>query len=393
MQKPVALDCLQLPKELRLMLACLNRHDDEGVPAHDKKWIADMNWDRFLQLARHHRVYPVLYSRLMRIEQHGIPPQVIRALKQEYWHNTFRMLQLSAEMDRVNSELSEQNIPTLHMKGPVLAVELYGDVSLRTSGDLDVLVPIHRLVAAEGTLRKLGYVKDEYIQSVMNDWKWRHHHTTFYHPDKEIKVELHWRLSPGPGKEPTFHELWERSRISHHTGNPIHYLGTEDLLLFLAAHGARHGWSRLHWLGDIDRIARQSLDWNRLSLLLSKYRCAHLLGQAFVLASDLLSTPLNPQMKRLTFGCRPAKLAQDALFYLRQMVNLHTKLLPADVALYHKRHLFSLMSAQQKMLFIISFLHPYPKDIEILYLPKMLHFLYFPLRPFLWAWRKMSKYA
>ena len=59
--------------------------------------------------------------------------------------------------------------------------------------------------------------------------------------------------------------------------------------------------------------------------------------------------------------------------------------------MYHKRHLFSLMSNQQKFLFIMSFLYPYPEDAEILPLPKYLHFLYFPLRPFLWAWRKSKE--
>ena len=33
----------------------------------------------------------------------------------------------------------------------------------------------------------------------------------------------------------------------------------------------------------------------------------------------------------------------------------------------------------------MSFLYPYPEDAETLPLPKYLHFLYFPLRPFLWA--------
>ena len=41
----------------------------------------------------------------------------------------------------------------------------------------------------------------------------------------------------------------------------------------------------------------------------------------------------------------------------------------------------------------MSFLYPYPEDAEILPLPKYLQFLYFPLRPFLWAWRKTMKRA
>ena len=56
--------------------------------------------------------------------------------------------------------------------------------------------------------------------------------------------------------------------------------------------------------------------------------------------------------------------------------------------MYHKRHLFSLMSIRQKFIYFLSFLYPYPTDVEVLPLPKYLHFLYFPLRPFLWAMEK-----
>ena len=75
------------------------------------------------------------------------------------------------------------------------------------------------------------------------------------------------------------------------------------------------------------------------------------------------------------------------------MVNLHTDPVPENVAMYHKRHLFSLMSKRQRFIFIMSFLYPYPEDAEVLPLPKNLQFLYFPLRPFLWAWRKSTKRA
>ena len=69
---------------------------------------------------------------------------------------------------------------------------------------MDVLIPIQDLEKVEELLVKHGYVKDDYIQTVLNDWKWRHHHITYFHPKKKIKLKIHWRLNPGPGKEPSF---------------------------------------------------------------------------------------------------------------------------------------------------------------------------------------------
>ena len=51
------------------------------------------------------------------------------------------------------------------------------------------------------------------------------------------------------------------------------------------------------------------------------------------------------------------------------------------------------MSLQQKSLFIMSLFHPYSEDAEVLPLPEKFHFLYFPLSPILWAWRKTRKRA
>ncbi|WP_217582298.1 nucleotidyltransferase family protein, partial [Lysinibacillus sp. GbtcB16] len=80
----------------------------------------------------------------------------------------------------------------------------------------------------------------------------------------QIKIEIHWRLHPGPGKEPSFEALWERKRTSTLTSESIYQLGREDLFLFLISHGARHGWSRLRWLLDINQMVKQGLDWKEV---------------------------------------------------------------------------------------------------------------------------------
>ncbi|MFC3884762.1 nucleotidyltransferase family protein [Bacillus songklensis] len=387
-----SLDLEYVPKELRLLLQVIKRENGDKVHK-SMELTSAIDWGLFLAMAMHHRTYPLLNAEFKIMENELIPPYVIQVINQAYKKNTFLMLHLSAEMEQLSKLFYENQIRLLVLKGPVLAEDLYGDLSLRTCGDLDVLVPISELEKVDKLLLKLGYKKDDYIQTVLNDWRWRHHHVTYFHPQKKVKLEIHWRLNPGPGKEPSFNELWERKRISSLTSDPVYYLGREDLFFFLVCHGARHGWSRLRWLIDINQIVKQKIDWIKLIKLLKKYQYLHVGGQALVLASQLLNTPITKEMKLLIRGNHPKQLAQDAIFYLEKMVNLHTDPVPEDVAAYHKRHLFSLMSNQQKFFFIMSFLYPYPEDAETLPLPKHLHFLYFPLRPFLWAWRKTRKHV
>ena len=64
--------------------------------------------------------------------------------------------------------------------------------------------------------------------------------------------------------------------------------------------------------------------------LLKRYQYLHVGGQALILASQLLKTPLVEEMKPLLSGNTSRRLAQDAIFYLEEMVNLHTDPVPEE---------------------------------------------------------------
>lgn len=377
------------PRELRLIFDILKNDYDINQQS-----FTHIDWSIFIELAMHHRIYPVLYGKLKSLAKGiDIPIFVMETLHEQYKRNTFQMLHFSAEMESVSQLFSKHQIPLLFLKGPTLGYDLYGDISLRTSGDLDVLVPMEKLIYTEKILCQAGYQKDDYIKTVLNDWKWRHHHVAYVHPVKKVKLEVHWRLNPGPGKEPTFNDLWKRKSQNSLTNSVIYTLGKEDLLLFLMTHGARHGWSRLRWLLDVHQLMNKELDWQSINKQFKTYRYSPIGGQALILTANLLNTKIPDELKSSFINRRSLNLAKQALFYFETMINLHTEPVPKDVASYHKHHLFSLMSIQQKLLFIMSILHPYPEDKETLPLPRQLHFLYFPLRPLLWAWRKTKAYA
>ncbi|WP_138752512.1 nucleotidyltransferase domain-containing protein [Paenibacillus sinopodophylli] len=389
MNNDVTLHKEDLSDELRLMLSILSMDHKAEITFDLQELLRHADWDRFIELARHHRVFPSLNHKLQKLKTSGIPVFVSQLFQRDYYRNTLQMLTLSGEMEQLAKLFSDNGIRSLFLKGPVIAADLYGDVSLRTSCDLDLLVPIVDLERTEALLLSCGYVKDDYIVSVLNDWKWRHHHTSFMHPDKKIKVEVHWRLNPAPAKEPKFDDLWERRRQSSLISRPIYYLGREDLFLFLVSHGARHGWSRLRWLLDIKQLLEQKVDWPKLNQLLRKHQLSHIGGQALLLLARLFTVPLREEMKPLINDRRAEWSAEDAMFYVHRMINLHSPPIPEDVDRYHRKYLFGLLTVRQKLVFLASFLYPYPEDARTLPLPKPLHFLYFPLRPFIWGWRKL----
>jgi hypothetical protein len=381
-----SLNLTVLPKELKALLN-ITQSNREAHSFFDK----DFDWELFLDLVIHHRLFPGLTTKLNGLGGNEVPLFVFQRVQEWQQTNLFKMLHMAAEMEQVNQLFAENQISALFLKGPILGKVLYRDFALRTSSDLDVLVPITQLEKVEKNLENMGYVKNDYIETILNDWKWRHHHLAFFHPEKRVKIEVHWRMNPGPGKEPPFSELWNRKQELRLSSIPIYYLGNEELFFFLVTHGARHGWSRLRWLIDIDQLIKKSLDWQRIQYLFKTYNHLPLAGQSLILANQLLHTPIERPNQIIHLNLNAWRYAQDALFYIKQMIHLHDEPLPKYVSRYHKRHLISLMSIKQKSLFYMSFLFPYPEDALTLPLPKRLHYLYFLLRPFLWTWRKQKK--
>lgn len=374
------LDLAKVPKELKLILELLKENN-----SINQEIFQGIDWDFFINLSIHHRVYSILYYKVKDAEL--IPQKVVKRLEFEYKKNTFKMLFLSSEMESISKLFHDNSIRLIHLKGPILAKELYGDLSLRTSGDLDVIVPISDLEKVDQLMLSLGYEKDE-LETILNDWKWRHHHIGYYHSKRKIKVEVHWRLNPGPAKEPSFEELWTRKRTSTISASPVNYLSKEDLFLFLVSHGARHGWSRLRWLIDIRQMLNNNFEWYKAKPLLEKFHFIQIAEQAMLLCLNLLNLSMDDALLKRIYTKRNWRKAQLTIFYYEEMINLHSEPLPYKVSRFHKRYLFSIKSLQHKSLFILSFLYPYPMDKKILRLPKSLHLLYFPLRPILWIFRK-----
>jgi hypothetical protein len=392
MEEMFDLNLNKITPELNLILSILRCDSEYSV--YEKLSIkSNIDWDLFLKLTIHHRLYPVIAGKLKDLNEQIIPKYVNASLSKAYKNNTFRMLHMMGETEYVSELFNVNEVPTIFLKGPSLAADLYGNISFRTSSDIDILIPINLLEKAEAILIEDGYIKDDYIETILNDWKWRHHHLSFFHPEKQVKLEVHWRLHPGPSYEPSFMEMWNRKRQCQLSSKQVYLLGKEDLFVFLVTHGARHGWSRLRWLVDIHQLIEKDLDWEKVIFLFTKYQAVPVGGHAIILSNALLKTTLAKEMKILTNHKKSILLAQEALFYLKDMINLHEERLPDEVAKYHRHYLFSLMSKSQKFLFILSFFHPYPEDAEMLPLPKKLHYLYFPLRPILWVLRKTRKHA
>ena len=138
-----------LSPELKLLLDLVLRKNPQIPEALD--------WARFEEALRQHRLQPLLIRGLRGMDAAAVEriPVLNRCRGQQnrFARESFQRLQALAE---VSEALDRAGIRMISMKGPLLALEAYGDPSLRTSRDLDVMVPEADLRRAGELLVELG---------------------------------------------------------------------------------------------------------------------------------------------------------------------------------------------------------------------------------------------
>ena len=98
-----------------------------------------VRWSRLFAMAERHGTQPLLYQALASVEA-AVPAPEMQRLKQNYYQNLQKALLLSRELVRILEHLSAIGIDVIPYKGAVLAEMLYHDITLRQSGDIDLLI-------------------------------------------------------------------------------------------------------------------------------------------------------------------------------------------------------------------------------------------------------------
>lgn len=199
--------------------------------------------------------------------------------------------------------LHEHDIPAIPLKGPVLSEHVYGEVGLRQSADLDLLVRGNDVDRAVEVVTAAGYIAD--LQSAGAPG-WTLNEVTLRAADSALApVELHWRLAPAyAGQDLDLDGMWQRTDCIRFSGRDVSVLAPEDLILYLCVHGAKHGWSRLKWICDLDAAVRadRDLDWGTVLARASAAGCRRRVLLGLAVARGVLGTPVPETLTRAGRG-------------------------------------------------------------------------------------------
>jgi len=249
-----------------------------------------VRWRELFALADQHGCQPLLHQSLLEIEQ-AVPQQELLSLKQSYQANLHKALLLSRELICLVERLSALGIAVMPYKGPALAEIAYGDIALRQSGDIDLLIRPADLPRIRDAVRDLGYTPHQLLsEPEERAYLKSGYECPFDGTAGRNLLELQWGILPRfYAIDFDMGSLFDRAVNISVAGQPMRTPCAADLFLILSAHAAKHVWGRLVWLCDIARLMNlPGLDWHWIMSQAEELGIARILRVTMLTANRLL---------------------------------------------------------------------------------------------------------
>jgi Uncharacterised nucleotidyltransferase len=260
-----------------------------------------IDWEYVFEMAAEHRILPLVYWHLSSASSEAVPEDFLSRLRPYFRTNKLRALLLAKELLHLHELFERRGIPIIPYKGPVLAASVYGDLGLRMSGDLDILIRVQDVHKAKEMLVHRGYRP--------TPWKT----DTQLTPDQEaaylrfereypfqdyssgIGVELQWGVMDKHFPFSLDMELAkERLQRVSLGGGTVPSFAPDVMLLVLCVHASVHLWERLQWICDVAETIRvcPMMDWNCLMKRAAALGSERMLLLGLHLAHELLGADI-----------------------------------------------------------------------------------------------------
>ena len=373
----------RLSIEQQLFLSACSLEGTDGRCEAKELIEKPFSWEQLIALSERHRMLPLLYKNIKDDFEGLAIPSI---LKEKYLAQTQQTLRLATEAVRISSILNSEGVSNIMLKGPLMGQQLYGDLAIRPSRDIDILVTPDDVDAFHQVFLREGY-KLIYPDFDLSPKQWayyqRHKNQVAYrHLQSGTMVELHWRIFSQESLFPVALDriFAERDELVV-AGKSISLLSKAHCFEFLCLHGAIHQWFRLRWLRDISQLVNS--EGFNIDAVMDN---AAANGNERPVAQALIMSNLFFGSKVFSFRIKDEKAVNSLVC---QAVDAAIN----EESYSQSKRITRLRGPFYKMKLKRSFRHklgswkilqPNFSDWKSVKLPDYLFFLYFFLRPFIW---------
>jgi hypothetical protein len=287
--------------EKRLLVACARTVVEPAVAREIREICAGpLDWEFVVNTSAVNSILPLVARNIGAIAADLAPADHWERLTKGARANALRCLSLTAELIKVTDLLRESGVQAMPYKGPVLAVDAYGDVALREFEDLDIIVRQRDMAKVDGIMKGLGYRPnhvwrfDSGASSALVPGEYDYRDEA-----RGMIVEFHTEctLRHFPVR-PDLDEMAQRLVPVTISGHEIRTFALEDMVLLLCVHGSKDFWERISWVADIAEFVRShpTIDWVMVTDRADRKRLGRMLHLGLALANQLLGAPLPLEM-------------------------------------------------------------------------------------------------
>jgi Uncharacterised nucleotidyltransferase len=294
--------------EAKLLLNC-SRTQMDAVNAEQIVTLLqrEIDWSYLLQMATRHKLSPLLYRSIEAVAPAALPENVRGELKNHIQVGVQGNLFLTKVLLDLLDIFTQHSIFVIPYKGPVLAASVYRDLALRPCNDLDILVHEQDILMAMDVLASCGYeiirpshvsrvekgLQSTLVNQLVESSLWAYQ-LVLWHPEREVLIELHWRILPKYIFSISPEQLWADLQPVTLGGTTVSSFSPENLLWFLCVHGTKHHWTRLGWLCDVSELIREypQLNWEQVIYQAKTSGIERRLYLGLLLASRMLGMAL-----------------------------------------------------------------------------------------------------
>ncbi len=383
--------------EFSLTAACCHWPlSDENAPAIRAAAQDVLDWDCFLRVVKHHRV-AMQVQQALRAASIELPSAVSEEIERLVKQRVRRGLKLAAEAVRLQTLLTTAGIPSIVLKGVALEQLAYGALGAKQTRDVDCLVLPEHAEAVLALLERDGYTLSlpAATLSVMQRRALIRfgREVEVIAPGTKLQVELQWRAADNQSLLSGIDARAATQTVKLSEGASVRTLVSDDLFAYLCVHGARHCWSRLKWLADLNAlIISTNPDIEHLYRHAQKLGAGYCAGQALLLCERLLGLKLPAALAREMHADKRCRKLVDIA--IAAMTNMTAAGPSSDGdrgfggVVRELRYQFLLGRGLRFYAAQCRLAYAGVSDIVRVPLPRPLHFIYPLVRLPLWLWRR-----
>lgn len=301
------------PSEKDLLL-CAARSAAGRVDPHLTNAVLRCRLDlaRAIRAAHRHGMIPLLRRHLKEVGAEPLPAEAAAQLEALLDSDGRSAAALCADLSSLAGALERAGIRAAAFKGPGLAVDLYGDASLGSPANPDLLIRLQDMPRAVEVLEGEGFVPQPRLSAPALAILTRSEcGVRLARARPPLHVELRWNIVPPCiGVRPDLGGMIGRGReVVLGPGSTV-IPSAEDLLVCLCIDGAQNAWTRLEEVTAVSVLCGRPLDWQAVIARSREWRALPMVLLGLGIARELLESEppapvldamrLDPALRRLT---------------------------------------------------------------------------------------------